>query len=121
MDVIWEVLFCTFHDMPFLKDIELIHDTDGLFGFWKRQQGMYFIVNQVNALELGGHTQSLDDKKKDVIGWLDKMRSKHRYIFSASANEPSNQQADMKQSGTMVIRLNGGMSQVTPTPTHCSV
>jgi hypothetical protein len=112
VEVIQDALRCAFHDSPLLDDIESACNADALLKFWKAQKGIYFIVDQLNALELGGRTQALDEVKKDVTGWLRKMILRHRYIFSASANEISNQVADMKQSKITVIRINGGMTQV---------
>ncbi|KAF8234815.1 hypothetical protein L208DRAFT_1393487 [Tricholoma matsutake] len=42
---------------------------------------------------------------------LNAMRFQHRYIFSASANEDSNREADRKQSGISVVPIFGGMSE----------
>jgi len=72
---------------------------------------VYFIVDQVNVLELGGRNASLDQEKLKVTKWLKKVQLCHRYIFSASANENSNAPADTEQSGTTVIRLLGGMNK----------
>jgi hypothetical protein len=112
VEVVQDALRCTFHDSPLLDDIESACNVDALLKFWKAHKDIYFIVNQLNALELGGRTQALDEAKKDVTGWLGKMRLRHKYIFSASANEISSQMADMKQSQNTLIQINGGMTQV---------
>jgi energy-coupling factor transporter ATP-binding protein EcfA2 len=110
-EVIQNALRCAFFDSPLLVNIESALSIDALVEFWKAQED-YFIIDQLNALELGGRTHALDEKKKEVTGWLNKMILHHQYIFSASANETSNQLADMKQSKITVFRINGGMTEV---------
>jgi hypothetical protein len=109
-------LCCAFHDSVFLETINSALDVDALLEFWDEHRHLYFIVDQLNVLEVGGHTASLDDEKRQVMKWLNKMQLNHKYIFSASANEKSNAQFDMKQSGTTVIRFLGGMNEVYEMP-----
>jgi len=105
-------LCCAFYDSPLLETIESALDVDALLRFWKKQKKFYFIVDQLNALELGGRHASLDEDKKRVTKRLHEMRVHHKYIFSASANKKSNVDADMKQGGITVIRFLGGMNKV---------
>jgi hypothetical protein len=53
-----------------------------------------------------------EEKKVQVINYLDTLRFRHRYIFSASANEYSNREAYKKQQGISVIPISGGLSPV---------
>ena len=105
-------LCCAFYDSPLLETIESALDFDALLRFWRQQRKLYFIVDQLNALELGGRHASLDEVKEKVTQRLHQMRIHHKYIFSASANEKSDVQANMKQGGITVIRFLGGMSKV---------
>ncbi len=65
----------------------------------------------MNALEYTENDHR-KEKKVQVSNWLDPLRFRHRYIFSASANEDSNREAYKKQRGISVIPTFGGMSPV---------
>lgn len=79
--------------------------------FMSKYEDLYIIVEQVNALE-SEENDNCKAKKTQVSNWLDALRFKHCYIFSASANEASNCEADRKQRGTSVFPIFGGMSAV---------
>ncbi|KAM6502196.1 hypothetical protein JOM56_002173 [Amanita muscaria] len=105
--VIWMALNFAFYDSAVLETIDP-HCVDAMIRFMSKHQGLYVIVDQVNALE----TTGVDDHMKaKARAWLGPMRFKHRYIFSASANENSNREADRKQSGNSVFRIFGGMNK----------
>ena len=76
----------------------------------KRTGGVpfYIIVDQLNALEFN----KLQPSKADAKLSLERITYGHRYIFSASANEQSNQRANERQSATTVMKLHGGMDDV---------
>ena len=106
-------LSCAFYDsQKHLKTIESARNVDALIDFCHKQTDIHFIVDQLNALELGGRNKNSDDTKRRVKESLGRMTLLQKYIFSASANEQSNQVADQKQSGITVVRINGGMNQV---------
>jgi len=63
-------------------------------------------------LDIVADNDSAKEAKVQASRWLRALRFKHRYVFSASANEISNQEADRKQSGISVFRTFGGMSKV---------
>jgi hypothetical protein len=106
-------LRCAFYDSPHLKTVDSIRDFERLLEFCENHTEIYFIVDQLNALELGGRNEGRDDEKKRVKGYLARITSRHKYIFSAPANQKSNQAADSKQTGISVIRMHGGMNQVS--------
>ncbi|KAF8228861.1 hypothetical protein L208DRAFT_1402996 [Tricholoma matsutake] len=68
----------------------------------------YIIVDQLNALESNEPQPSKADAKQS----LERITYGHRYIFSASANEQSNQRANERQSATTVMKLHGGMDDL---------
>ena len=111
--VIRSALRFAFYDSePHLTFLESA-DKEDLFTFCAGQTDVYFVVDQLNALELGGRNAYLDDVKKDVMGYLLKMKLGHKYIFSASASEQSNREYNLKQSGITVIPINGGLTEVS--------
>jgi hypothetical protein len=91
--------FACYESEPLLEEIRSALDFDDLYRIWKKQKDIYFIVDQLNALE-----PDSDVKKGQVTEWLKTMSRGRQYIFSAFANEQSNRVA--------VISCNGGMNQV---------
>jgi energy-coupling factor transporter ATP-binding protein EcfA2 len=106
-------LRCAFYGSRHLETIDSACDLEPLLKFCEKRTDIYYIVDQLNALELGGLHGSSDDEKKEVTTKLKRITSGHMYIFSASANEKSNQIADSKQSGISVLRMDGGMNRVS--------
>jgi IstB-like ATP binding protein len=100
-----------FYDSPVLGTIGDPYDVDALIRLVANDREVYIIVDQVNTLEVV-EKDGRKDKKVQATNWLDALRFNHRYIFSASANENSNRDADRKQSGILVFRIFGGMSEV---------
>lgn len=71
---------------------------------------VYIIIDQVNVLELvTGNSDGRNDRKIQVIAWLDLLKPRNRYLFSASANENSNREIFKKQHGITVIPAFGGL------------
>ena len=110
---IWAALtFAFYYDLSVLGTIcDLRRDVDAMIGLLENDRDVYIIVDQVNALE-PTENDSYRKQKVQVSRWLGALRFKHRYIFSASANETSNREADRKQSGISVFPIFGGMSSV---------
>lgn len=108
----WMALNFAFYDSTdILGAIEDRHDVNAMIDFMSKYQDLYIIVDQVNALE-SEENDNLKAQKSLVSRWLAALRFQHRYIFSASANEVSNREADRKQSGILVFPIFGGMSEV---------
>ena len=102
-----------FYDEAALGNTGDSHDVDAFIRSISQRRDLYIIVDQVNALEIAEN----DGRKaptRQAINWLNALRLNHptRYIFSASANENSNREADRKQSRISVFRIFGGMSKV---------
>ncbi|KAM6502225.1 hypothetical protein JOM56_002202 [Amanita muscaria] len=105
--VIWTALNFAFYDSAVLGTIDR-HSVDAMIHFMSKHQDLYVIVDQVNALETTGIDDNMKAQARALLGT---MRFKHRYIFSASANENSNREADRKQSRISVFRIFGGMTK----------
>ena len=110
-ETMWTALNFAFHDFNLRAFIKDRHNVNEMIQFMSRYEDLYIIVDQVDALESDKH-DIRKNKKTQALDWLDALRFKHRYIFSASANESSNREADRKQSGIMIHQIFGGMSEV---------
>lgn len=110
-ETMWAAYHFAFCDLPVLGTIGDSHNINALIDLLANDPDVYIIVDQVNTLEIVGN-DGRKDKKVQATDWLDALRFKHRYVFSASANENSNRDADRKQSGISVLRIFGGMSEV---------
>jgi len=109
-ETMWTAFNFAFYDSNNLGAIRDHRDIDAMIDFMSKYEDLYIIVDQVNALEC----EDNDNRKEKslALNWLDALRFGHRYVFSASANEASNREADRKQSGFSVFRMFGGMSEV---------
>jgi hypothetical protein len=85
---------------------------EDLFSFWGNHTEVYLIVDQLNALEQDSRSPHPDPMKVQATSWLNRLSVKHPYIFSASANERTYQEADEKQNATTVVKFHGGMTEV---------
>ena len=107
----WDACHFAYYDSPVLGTIGHPDNVDALIRFLAPDRDVYIIVDEVNALEFTENDRR-KEKKVQVSDWLDALRFRHRYIFSASANEDSNREASKKQHGISVIPTFGGMSPV---------
>jgi len=106
-EVMWKALEFAFYDSNILETIGDRGDVNALIRLISEHEDLYIIVDQVNVL--------LESEEKDdhlALGYLNALRLKHPYIFSAEASEVSNHEVDKKQSGVSVFRIFGGMSKV---------
>jgi len=112
-ETMWAACHFALYDSPVLGTIGDPHNVDALIRLVATDRDVYIIVDQVNTLEVT-EKDSCKEEKVQVLRWLRALRFNHptRYIFSASANENSNREADRKQSGISVFRIFGGMSEV---------
>lgn len=109
LQTMWDACHFAYHDSPVLGTIGHLDDVDALIRFLAPDRDVYIIVDQVNALEFTENDRRKEEKVQ-VSNWLDALRFRHRYIFSASANEDSDREAYKKQNGISVIPTFGGMS-----------
>ncbi|KAF8343536.1 hypothetical protein F5887DRAFT_918364 [Amanita rubescens] len=103
----WDAYRFAYNCSPDLRTTESV---ETLIDSMRTDPDVYIIVDQVNALE-STNTDNRREAKNRVLGWLGNLRSSHRYIFSASANEASNRDAEKRQNGISVFSIFGGMSQ----------
>jgi len=94
-----------FYDSDLLEEILSARNEEELVRFWQNQRGHYILVDQLNALENC-------DNGPQIRRRLDGMAYRHHYIFSASANEKSCKDANMKQSSITTIPYHGGINEV---------
>ena len=99
--------FSFYDDADSLGEIMSANSIEDLLQFWEYQEDIFLVVDQLNALD------KEDKACHDVKDLLCTMKSQHRYIFSASANEASNQLVHLKNSQIRVILFYGGMTEVS--------
>ena len=107
-ETMWNAYHFAYDCSPDLRTTESV---ETLINLMREDPDVYVVIDQVNALE-STNTDSRREAKNRILGWLGNLRSRHRYIFSASANETSNRDAEKKQNGISVFPIFGGMSQV---------
>jgi hypothetical protein len=78
----------------------------------KRSERLYFIVDQMNALDHHNDTEIDESKKVTILNDLNSMTSKHYYIKSSSANNESALHLVQKQTNDRRIELYGGFDEV---------
>ena len=105
VETMWNAYHFAYNDSPDLRTTESVKE---LIESMRNDREVYIIVDQVNALE----SETNKEVKDQVSRWLRTLRSNHRYLFSASANEKSNQDAEKKQNGISVFPMFGGMNLV---------
>jgi hypothetical protein len=79
---------------------------------------LYFIIDQINALENEGTNADLvsNSQKKDLWAFLQKITVGHYSITGASANYRTFQCMAWKQTGEVKMLMMGGMSKVRNSP-----
>jgi len=107
----WDACHFAYYDSPKFGTIRDADNVNTLIGFLALDEDVYIIVDQVNVLEFT-ENDPIREIKVQVLKWLNALRFRHRYIFSASANERSTREAYKKQHGISVIPTFGGMSPV---------
>jgi hypothetical protein len=108
-ETMWNAYHFAYNQSPDLRTTESVETS--LIRSMRKDRDVYIIVDQVNALE-STKTDSCREDKVRASRWLRALRFNHRYIFSASANETSNRDAETKQRGISVFPIFGGMSPV---------
>jgi hypothetical protein len=107
-----KALIFAFHDTNDLDDVDMF-DHHSMLNFISGKENLWIIVDQLNALEVLGKDDGLNDRKMDVREMLDRMQPSHRYVFSASANEASNREVTFKHKRTDVLTVFGGLSKAS--------
>jgi hypothetical protein len=107
-----KALIFAFHDTNDLDDVDMF-DHQSMLNFISGKEKLWIIVDQLNALEVLGKDDGLNDRKRDVRAMLDRMQPGHPYVLSASANEVSNREVTFKQKRTDVLTVYGGLTNVS--------
>jgi beta-glucosidase/6-phospho-beta-glucosidase/beta-galactosidase len=111
-------LLCAFAD-PSSSDehdkIRALKSQDDIMHFCDEHMPVYFIVDQMNALDHEDvNMDTVDNQRKTVAQEsLDKLTSSHYQITSASANHRTAMHMKKMQTGEMKLALMGGMSEVS--------
>ncbi|CAB5394658.1 unnamed protein product [Rhizophagus irregularis] len=106
-------LFLTYeNDDVKISEINACEDFCQIIKFCKSlEEKLYFIVDQMNALDEGDNTGISLEKKRQIRENLDKMVDNHFYIMSSSANNKTMLYLMAKQTGELKIKLFGGFDE----------
>ena len=113
-------LLCAFSEpslSPIRNEIRHLTGPDDILDFCRSLEGdpLYFIVDQINALEQAEpNTDKVPNKEKqNVSSFLEKLYLSHLSITSSSANNRTAVYMAKKQTGELKMQMMGGMSSVS--------
>lgn len=111
-------LLCAFADPPLSdvrNEIRALQSEDDVVAFCKRNRSMYFIIDQMNALDReDSNMDTVNNARKDAIQqFLDLLTPGHYQITSASSNHKTAMYMKKKQTNELKMALMGGMSAVS--------
>jgi len=97
-----------------IREINACEDFCQIINFCESlyEEKLYFIVDQMNALDELDNTEVSSEKKQQTRENLDKMVDNHFYIKSSSANYKTMLQLMAKQTNELKIKLFGGFDEV---------
>jgi hypothetical protein len=100
--------------------IRALKSQDDIIDFCAGHVPLYFIIDQMNALDHeGGNMDTVDNRRKAAAQeYLDELTSGHYRITSASANYQTAMHMARKQTGERKLALMGGMSEVSKCSSH---
>ena len=80
-----------------------------------------FVVDQMNALEDAPHDNISVKTKQDVGAWLRACSSRHKAIYSSSANCNPYLRVLQRQTNTIRVDVRGGLTAVRPYPLNLPI
>ncbi|CAB5310535.1 unnamed protein product [Rhizophagus irregularis] len=115
IDYVKSALFLAYHDDDAkINEINSCENFEDITNFCKKLQfkeQLYFIIDQMNALDENDNTGVNIDVKTQIRRDLDKMANHHYYIMSSSANNKTMLHLMAKQTGELKIKLFGGFDE----------
>ena len=115
-----EALLLTFGDSPKrqkqVEKLETEKDIEAFLYDHARLERLYFIVDQINALEstaMADQDIASNAMKTDAVKWLGEFSFAHCLIESASPNYRTFQYMKQKQTNDIKIATQGGLSQAS--------
>uniref|UniRef100_U9UR05 Crinkler effector protein N-terminal domain-containing protein n=1 Tax=Rhizophagus irregularis (strain DAOM 181602 / DAOM 197198 / MUCL 43194) TaxID=747089 RepID=U9UR05_RHIID len=115
VDYVKSALFLAYHDDDAkINEINSCENFENIVDFCKKLQfkeKLYFIVDQMNALDEFDNTGVNSKTKQQIRCDIDKMSNYHYYIMSSSANNKSMLHLMQKQTGELKIKLYGGFNE----------
>ncbi|RGB23542.1 hypothetical protein C1646_748171 [Rhizophagus diaphanus] len=115
VDYTKSALFLAYHDDDAkINEINSCENFENIVDFCKKLQfkeKLYFIVDQMNALDELDKTGVSLEIKQQIRRDIDKMSNYHYYIMSFSANNKTMLYLMQKQTGELKIKLYGGFNE----------
>jgi hypothetical protein len=118
VDYVKSALFLAYHDddkrineiSSCIEFVDIVNYCKSLKMVYKER--LYFIVDQMNALDENDETGIPQRIKEEIKRGIDQMANHHYYIISSSANNKSISHLTQKQDGELKIKLFGGFDKV---------
>ncbi|CAG8651551.1 17729_t:CDS:2 [Funneliformis caledonium] len=105
-------LFLTYIDnIEKIIKISTCKTTDDIVAFCESSELLYFIVDQMNALDYRNNTEIVEVKKATILDVLNRMTPEYYCIKSSSANNESALYLIQKQTNDRKIKLYGGFDE----------
>jgi len=108
------MLFAWTGDESKQQNIMALENEEDIYRFFEDQVDVIFVIDQLNALDI----RKTDDtrtanKKGDLYNGLDRCTSRHKAIFSSSANNHTLLSTAIKQSSKKWMYVYGGLTEVS--------
>jgi NACHT domain len=112
-DIRVAMLFAWADDITTQKEVMTLNTEDEIEAFFKRQENVIFVVDQLNALtESDGLSEEIK-RRGQLHSWLMRFTSKHTAVFSSSANYKEYLELSKEQTSNCVVRAYGGLDRVS--------
>ena len=106
------MLFAWADDVTTQKEIiATLNTTHEIDAFFYSQKNVIFVVDQMNAFKTGGNNDPNENRK--LHRWIRSFTSRHKTVFSSSANHTDYLEQFNKQSSNRVLRVRGGLDDVS--------
>ena len=106
------MLFAWANDIPTQKEIMTLNTQEEIRDFFFLPEKVIFVIDQMNALKTSKRSEEAK-KRADVYNWITSLTSRHKSIFSSSANYWEFHDQNQQQSSNLVVYAYGGLDRVS--------
>jgi hypothetical protein len=106
------MLFAWANDIPTQKEIITLNTEKEIEDFFFRPEKIIFVIDQMNALKTSKRPEEAT-RRAHVYNWITSLMSRHKSVFSSSANYWEFHDQTQQQSSNLVIYAYGGLDRVS--------